>query len=196
MLSKHLLPVNQRVSTARPHWRVATQSCSGGCHPSELSVLGQDLRPRTERSGWEATPAISAGSQLPRLWIQGFAALFTHPAFVCFSSSSCSIQQPSLTTCPPCVEALEASAQASSQRLGHRVPHLIGSSQHPASPVLANKKKGGGAALYPWLPAAPHTKGRRQRHFPRWQVLVSDSTQSVLAEERQAKLGSTGSADM
>lgn len=199
MLSKHLLPVNQRVSTARPHWRVATQSCSGGCHPSELSVLGQDLRPRTERSGWEATPAISVGSQLPRLWIQGFAALFTHPAFVCFSSSSCSIQQPSLTTCPPCVEALAFGGLCSGKQSKARPPRassyrLISTSCF--SSLGQQKKKGGSAALYPWLPAAPHTKGRRQRHFPRWQVLVSDSTQSVLAEERQAKLGSTGSADM
>lgn len=73
---------------------------------AELSVLGQHPRARTERSGWEVTPAISAPSQHPRLWIQEFTALFPRPAFVCFSSSSCSIQQPSLTTCPPCVEAL------------------------------------------------------------------------------------------
>lgn len=36
---------------------------------------------------------------------------------------------------------MDASAKASSQRLGQHVPHLIGSSQHPASPGLANKKK-------------------------------------------------------
>lgn len=64
--------------------RVATQFCSGGCHPSELSVLGQDPGARTERSCCEVTPATSACSQGPRLWIQGFATLFSRPAFVCF----------------------------------------------------------------------------------------------------------------
>lgn len=134
-------------------------SCSGGCHPSELSVLGQDPRAGTERSGWEVTPAISAHSQHPRLWIQGFAALFARPAFVCFFSSSCSIQQPPLTTCPPVWRPwpLEASAKASSQRLGQHVPRLIGSSQHPASPGLANKK-GGGVQSCTHGSLQPHTQ--------------------------------------
>lgn len=166
MLSKHLLPVNQKTSPTRPYWRVATQSCSGGCHPSELSVLGQDPRAGTERSGWEVTPAISAHSQHPRLWIQGFAALFARPAFVCFFSSSCSIQQPPLTTCPPVWRPwpLEASAKASSQRLGQHVPRLIGSSQHPASPGLANKK-GGGYSPVPMAPYSPTHKAEATKTF-------------------------------
>lgn len=167
MLSKHLLAVNQRVSTARPHWRVATQSCSGGSHPSELSVLGQDLRPRTERSGWEATPAISVGSQLPRLWIQGFAALFTHPAFVCFSSSSCSIQQPSLTTCPPCVEALAFGGLCSGKQSKARPPRassyrLISTSCFSS---LGQQKKGGRCGPVPMAPCSPTHKGEATKTF-------------------------------
>lgn len=160
MLSKHLLPVNQRISTARPHWRVAAQSCSGGSHPSELSVLGQDLRPWTERSGWEVTPAISAGSQLPRLWIQGFAALFPHPAFVCFSSSSCSIQQPSLTTCPPCVEALAFGGLCSGKQSKARPPRassyrLISTSCFSS---LGQQKKRGGVRPCTHGSLQPHTQ--------------------------------------
>lgn len=97
------------------------------------------------------------------------------------------------TTCPPCTEALEAPVKASGQRPAQHVPHLIGPSQDPAPPGLGNKKGGGpGSTGSPW----PCTqKGGRQRHFPGWQVLVSDSAQSARAEERRGWV-SPGSTDM
>lgn len=61
------------------------------------------------------------------------------------------------TTCPPRVEALEASIKAGGQRPAQHVPCLIGPSQDPAPLGLGNKKGGGPRAHR--LPTAPHTKG-------------------------------------
>lgn len=74
-------------------------------------------------------------------------------------------------------------------KAGPHVPSLIGPSQDPAPPGSATEK---GEAPVPGLPEAPHTKGRRQRHFLGWQVLVSDSAQSTGAGVRRGRVSRVG----
>lgn len=165
--------------------------------PAVCQAAGQGPNPRP-RLKEEAHRGHTCHGQ-PALWVlnrsdAGVPCPLHPTAFVCSSSPSCSIQQPQ-DDLPSAAQAPKAPLRPAVKGRPSRAASYRPISRPPLLQARQQKKRGRPWAH--WLPEAPRTqKGRRQRHFLGWQVLVSDSAQST-GDRRKAGVGfgQAGSAD-
>ena len=175
-----------------PSTRDSTRRYSLG-HPERLCCKvstvhqgtgqGPDPSPRRSHLPWPACP-LSPKQQrcqgsLPSAPLS-FCLLFLSQL-----SHSAAPRRPALPSPGP-----QGPIKASGQRPAPTCCILSAHLKTPTPPGLATIKRGRPRAY--WLPEAPRTqKGRRQRHFLGWQVLVSDSTRST-GSQRKAGVGFLG----
>ena len=163
--------------------------CQSGCWAGpEPQTQAERGGPRRSHLPW---PACPLGPKPQRC--QGSLPSAPHSFCLLFLSQlfhSAAPGRPALRS-----PGLQGPIKASGQRPARTCCILSAHLKTPAPPGSATKKRGRPRAH--WLPEAPRTqKGRRQRHFLGWQVLVSDSTQSTGGQRKAGVgFGQAGSAD-